>query len=235
MNKIISIALCDDEHTEITYLSALTHKWAKDRNISIVISTYTSAENFIVSHNGEPDIMLLDIQMGTMDGMALARHIRRGNEAMQIIFITGYTDYLEDGYDVNALHYLIKPIKPERLFAVLDKATERLQTNDNFLIIQSGDEIVRVRPQDIKYIESFAHYVQINTANSCIETRAKVSDMETILGSGFVLCHRSYLVGIRHINRITKTEVIMEGGQVIPLSRRLYKDVNRAFIDYHTR
>ena len=235
MNKLINIAICDDEHVEITYLSTLVQEWARTREIAIVISTYTSAENFIISHDNEPDILLLDIQMGVMDGMALARHIRRGNEAMQIIFITGYTDYLAEGYEVDALHYLLKPIKKTQLFTVLDKANERLHKDDNFLLVQTGDEAVRIRLPDIKYIESFAHYIQINTTNNCIKTRAKVSEMEAVLGSGFVRCHRCYLVGIRHISRITKSEVIMEGEQVIPLSRRLYKEVNRAFIDYHTR
>ena len=231
---MIKLAICDDEHVEITYLSTLAQEWAKARGIAIGISSYASAEHFIVSHSVEPDILLLDIQMGAMDGMALARHIRRGNEAMQIIFITGYTEYLAEGYEVNALHYLVKPVGPVKLFAVLDKATERLQKDDNFLLVQSEDETVRIRPLDIRYIESSAHYVQVNTTHGCIETRAKISDMEAALGSGFVRCHRCYLVGIRHISRITKSEVIMDGGQVIPLSRRLYKEVNRAFIDYHT-
>ena len=231
---MIKIAICDDEHAEVQYLSALAQEWAMARGVAISISTYVTAENFIVSTKDEPDILLLDIQMGAMDGMALARHIRRANGEMQIIFITGYTDYLAEGYEVDALYYLLKPVEPEKLFAALDKAAGRLQKDDSFILVQAGDETLRMRPHDIRYIESFAHYVQINTADDCIKTRAKVSGMEAALGDGFVRCHRCYLVGIRHISRITKSEVIMEGGQVIPLSRRLYKEVNRAFIDYHT-
>ena len=64
---------------------------------------------------------------------------------------------------------------------------------------------------------------------------AEISDMEAQLGDGFVRCHRSYIVGLRHVNRITKTDVVLDGGEAIPLSRRMYNEVNQAFIAYHMR
>jgi DNA-binding LytR/AlgR family response regulator len=128
----------------------------------------------------------------------------------------------------------MKPVKEDRLFAVLDKAAERLAKSDETLLLHLNEGTVRVRKTDIFYIEAFAHNVRITAKAGVWETRAKISELEEMLGDGFVRCHRSYLVGLRHVNRITKTDVVLENGVALPLSRRLYGDVNRAFITYYT-
>ncbi|MCL2604321.1 MAG: LytTR family DNA-binding domain-containing protein [Defluviitaleaceae bacterium] len=231
---MINIAICDDEPAEVAYLNALAREWAAERRTPIKTAAFANAEHFIVGGEITPDIILLDIQMGGMDGMNLARHIRKGNASMQIIFITGYADYIADGYEVDALHYLMKPVEKERLFAVLDKAAERLEKEEETLAVQTNDGTARVRVGDIRCIEAFAHYVHIKYKNETIETRAKISDLEDALGEAFVRCHRSYLVGLRHVHRITKNDVVLEGGESVPLSRRVYNEVNRAFIKYYT-
>lgn len=250
--SMLYIAICDDESVEVEYLTALTREWAKASGTAVSVASYASAEQFLLSVAAPPDILLLDIQMGEMDGMALARRIRRDNGYTQIIFITGLTEFMADGYEVEALHYIVKPIHRERLFSLLTKAAERLGKREETLLVQTRDDSVRILHKDILYIEAFAHYVLIaltgsdfetrsavETRNvigprSAVESRAKISEMEAALKNGFVRCHRSYLVGLRHVNRIGKTKIILDGGKVIPLSRRLYNEVNRAFIAFHT-
>lgn len=101
------------------------------------------------------------MKMKDMDGIELARQIRRDNEAVQIIFITGYPDFMSEGYDVSALHYLMKPVKEDKLFEVLDKAAERLKKNEQTLLIQTSDTTEKVPLDNILYIEAFAHYIDI--------------------------------------------------------------------------
>ena len=232
---MIRITVCDDERVEIAYLSSLIHQWASARDAEIRLSDYESAESFSFAYEGDPsvDILLLDIQMKKMDGVELARQIRKGNEHVQIIFITGYPNFIAEGYEVSALHYLMKPVKEEKLFEVLDKAVVRLRSAEQSLLVQTADATVKVPLGNILYLEAFAHYVMIQTKTASIETRAKISEIEEAVGDGFVRCHRSYVVGLRHISRITKTEVLLDDGKAIPLSRRLYTDVNLAFIEYH--
>ncbi|MCL2840824.1 MAG: LytTR family DNA-binding domain-containing protein [Defluviitaleaceae bacterium] len=232
---MFSIGICDDEAIEVKFLTKLIHEWAETQDIIVYITSYANAEAFLMSSNVIPDILLLDIQMGKMDGMALAKHIRQSNAHVQFIFITGFTDYMSQGYEVDALHYLIKPIKEEQLFAMLTKAVERLSKEDDFLLVQTREDNMRLRHKDIFYIEAFAHYILIVLENKTIETRAKISEIENLLNDGFVRCHRSYIVGLRHINRIGKTEIILDNGQSIPLSRRLYNEVNQTFIKFHMR
>jgi len=105
---MLNIVLCDDENAEVDYLTGLVRKWAAMQELCINISDFPSAESFLFAYEDDKavDILLLDIQMGGMDGVALAKKVRASNKEVQIIFITGYMEYIADGYDVEALHYL---------------------------------------------------------------------------------------------------------------------------------
>jgi len=238
-----NIAICDDETAQVDYLTALVRGWAASRRFCVEITAYAGAEQFLLESEVVPDILLLDIQMGKMDGMDLAREIRRSGGSAQIIFITGYARYMADGYEVDALHYLMKPVSEEKLHALLDKAVARIGESGATMLLQTNEGAVRVKIEDIIYVEAFSHYMKILCARggagdvkrtpALLETRAKISELEAQLGEGFVRCHRSYLVGLRHVFRITKTDVVLEGGALLPLSRRMYADVNRAFIEFY--
>ena len=122
MCQTYKIAICDDFAADRKYLSSLCERWSRHNCYRIQISEFTSAENFLFyyAEKKDFDILLLDIEMGAMDGVTMARKLRQDNQTIQIIFITGYADYISDGYEVDALHYLMKPIQEEKLFAVLD-------------------------------------------------------------------------------------------------------------------
>jgi DNA-binding LytR/AlgR family response regulator len=232
---VINLTICDDEPAEAEYLRQLARQWAAERGVPARISVYESAEAFVFG-DAQAVIMLLDIQMKGMDGVELARRIRQtsSGSAVQIIFITGLPDYIAEGYDVSALHYLMKPVSEAKLHEVLDRALARLERAGAPLLVAAPDGTVRVMLGDIYYIEAFAHSSVINTKDGAFETKQSISELEKAVGDGFVRCHRSYLAGLAHISRITKSEVVLDGGGSIPLSRRLYKDVNRAFISYYS-
>ena len=119
-NSSYKIAICDDSQADAEYIAKLVKEWAKDR--IVIIKSFPSAEAFMFNYTEEKDydVLLLDIEMGKMDGVTMAKAIRQDNESVQIVFITGYSEYIADGYDVAALHYLIKPVKKEQLWSVLD-------------------------------------------------------------------------------------------------------------------
>lgn len=130
-----NIAICDDSAADREWIASLTQVWAEQTDAAVRLAEFTSAENFLFRAQDEDpfDILLLDIEMGAMDGVTLAKKIRQNNDTIQIVFITGYSDYIAEGYEVSALHYLMKPVKPEKLFSVLNRAVEKLRKNEKVL------------------------------------------------------------------------------------------------------
>jgi len=227
------IAICDDNQADTDYLTTLVKDWAEVSMHMAVIETFASAEAFLYHYeeNKDYDILLLDIEMGKMNGVELARKIRAGNREVQIIFITGYDDYIADGYDVEALHYILKPVHAEKLSKVLDRACEKLKKNEEVLLLDLPDGMVRIPLYEIRYIEVRSNYVTIHGAEE-ISVKATLSSMEQKLNDSFFRVGRSFIVNMHYIRKITKKEVILEGGISVPISRGFYEPLNRAFINH---
>ena len=232
----IKIAVCDDEHEQAEYMKMLASKWANENNIETTIDMFESAENFKSAWNESQkfDILLLDIEMGGQSGVELAKNLRKTDEKLVIIFITGFADYISEGYDVSALHYLIKPINTEKLYAVLDKALKGLTKNSNAVFLPADDGDIKVLFDELIYIESFDHFLEITTIREKLTVKMPLYELEHRLGKNFIRCHRCYIVNLKYVKKITRAEITLDSNEKIPLSRRLYTDVNRAMIKHFT-
>ena len=158
------ITICDDSQTDAGYVETLLLTWAQSRQAEVHIRRFSSAEQYLFSYAEDKcdDILLLDIEMGAMDGVTLARKLRQENETIQIVFVTGYSDYIAEGYDVAALHYLMKPLNAEKFQSVLDRAVEKLQKNERVMNLEIGGEMVRVPLYQIRYLDVRQNYVTIH-------------------------------------------------------------------------
>lgn len=225
-----NIALCDDSPADIDFVSSLVRLWALSRSHQVHIASFPSAESFLFALGDCPwDILLLDIEMGKMDGVTMARQLRRVNDAIQIIFITGYSDYIAEGYEVAALHYLLKPVGEEKLLAVLDRAAEALRRNERCLTLKLSEEIVRVPLRQIKYVDVSSNYVTVH-AKSEYTLKRSLKDIADALDESFYRLGRSAIVNLRFIARVTKADVVLTDGSVLPLPRGSYEGINRAII-----
>lgn len=229
-------AICEDNDNDIKYVQTILTEWAADRHIDLRTEIFPSAESFLFHYEEDKawDILLLDIEMGAMDGVTLAKRVRRNNETVQIVFITGFPDYISEGYEVSALHYLMKPVRRDKLFDVLDRAVSALQKTDRVILLPSGGETFRLPISQIQYAEAFSHHVAITHAHETIQVKIPISELERQLGEDFVRCHRSYLVNLKYISRLSKTEVVLDNGNTLPLSRSAASLVHKAFIAYYT-
>lgn len=230
----LKIAICDDSPQDQIYLMHILTTWAKSTGRTLEIRTFLNAEQFLFHYEEESDfqILLLDIEMGAMNGVELAHKLRIVNREIQIVFVTGYADYIAEGYEVDALHYLLKPIRSEKLIQVMEKAVANQKKSERFLLLKENRESVRLPVADIIYIEVFSHCCVIHTAEGITEIKTAIARLETELGPQFVRVHRSYLVNLEFIRRIIRTEIQLESGERVPLSRRKYTEVNLAFIQY---
>lgn len=228
------IAVCDDSTADRNYVINLVENWAKGAGVGLSVSAFASAEEFLFHYAEckDYDILLLDIEMGDMDGVALAKQLRRENETVQIIFITGYSDYISEGYEVAALHYLIKPVKEEKLYSVLDRAAEKLRTNEKVLHFEMSGELVRVPIYQIRYVDVRLNYVTIH-AKEDITVKKTLSELADMLDERFYRVGRSAIVNLTRVDRVTRTEIHLDDGSCVLLPRGAYEGVNRAIIGLH--
>ena len=229
---IYRIAVCDDCAADRDYIANLARQWAESRGHLAELAGFVSAESFLFQYSdkNDYDILLLDIEMGAMDGVSLARRLRRENETVQIVFVTGYSDYISEGYEVAALHYLMKPVGEDKLFAVLDRAAERLHKAERVLTLELGGETARVPLRQIRYVDVRLNYVTVH-AKEDYTVKKPLGEIAAALDERFYRVGRSAIVNLTCVSRITKTDITLSDGSVVPLPRGAYEGINRAIID----
>lgn len=228
----MKIAICDDSAVDRDYTAGMVEAWARDRGILLILRKFPSAEAFLFQYAEEKDwdILLLDIEMGALDGVSMAKTVRKENEAVQIVFLTGYSDYIAEGYEVAALHYLMKPIKSEKLRVVLDRAAEKRKQQDRCLNLELSGEMVRLPFYEIRYLEVRQNYVTLHAKREYTVKRT-LGEFEKELDQRFFRVGRSLILNLKDVCRVTRTEVRLSDGTVLPLPRGAYEPLNRAIIE----
>lgn len=228
----LNFAICDDSIIDSNYVKELVINWSTRRKCQVNINVFPSAEAFLFHYeeNKNYDVLLLDIEMGKMDGVTLARKIRSSNKSVQIIFITGYSDYIAEGYEVEALHYLMKPLKEEKLYDVLERALSKVIQNEKSIVLNLSDEIVRIPLHEILYIDVDRNYITVH-ANKDYIIKKTLSEIEKELDERFFRIGRSAIVNLKFINRVTKQDVYLSNGVTLQLPRGIYEALNRAIIN----
>lgn len=228
------IAICDDDANQREYIEKIVTTWAQKNRHLTEIRQYAQADAFLFAYDEERDfdILLLDVEMPGTTGIELAKTVRQNNDAVQMIFITGFYDYFSDGFDVSALHYLIKPVDAPRLFPVLDKAVKNLSYRQRSLLIATSDLDVKVLLTEICYVEAENVYLIVHTVHGNYRTRMSLVKFMTQLDDTFLKVHRSFVVGLKFIKKITRAEITLLNGDTVPISRGMYDTVHAALVKY---
>lgn len=232
------IAICEDNKDHAEILKRMVKCWADQEKIKVDIGYYQSAEQFMFLMKDELhyDIAFLDIQMGNMNGLQLAKLIRKEDKNIILIFTTGLKDYAVKGYEVSAFRYLVKPIQQHEVNEALTKSSIMLESNKkDAVIINVNGEIRRIHKDDIYYIEVEDHYIVVQTKTETIRFKAKLKDFEQQFEEPqFCKCHRSAIVNLHYVEKISKDGIWVDGGQVLPISRLRWDDLNRCYMMYYT-
>ena len=188
---------------------------------------YESAEQMLFECDGRYpfDLIILDIQMRNQNGMELARQIRRDDPQVPLLFLTATKEYVFEGYEINALRYLIKPIQPSQLFAILDE----IQASTKRSILLNGN---RIDLNALVYVEAEAHYCHLVFEDHRQKEKIGIRELKTMLDDSFVMIHRSYLVNIAKVDQIRREE-LSAGSFTLPVARSQLKTVSEAFIEYN--
>ena len=153
------ICLVDDNSTQLEFLKTLILKWSKETNTVVDIEIYHSAEEILFeSNNSYPfDLMILDIQMNKINGIELAKRIRKVDKSVVISFLSGIADYVFEGYEVQAIQYLLKPVDEDKLFKLLELVRKMTTDEKKHLIIHVSKEKRKIDYDQIYFIESLGH------------------------------------------------------------------------------
>lgn len=231
------IAIVDDEVSEQEIIAKYIREWAEARNELVEFACFDSSESFLFAWEDAKDynLLVLDIEMGEINGLELARSVRSQDKNIPILFVTGYDEYMQYGYDVSALHYLIKPVNKERLFQVLNKLGQRGAEEVKSLILNSENGIRRIQVNNILYVEAAGHGSVMHTVDEVIRLKESLGEIERqVIPTGEVIkCHRAYLVNLRFVSAIQNANLILDNSESLPISRNQMKNVQQEFLRYY--
>ena len=232
----MKMAICDDDRTTREHIASLI----REKELGLEIIFFKTGEDMIKSQENFV-ICFLDIKMNKISGIDVAKYIRdeqegRGRKKSIIIFVTGYKEYMEEAFDVNAFHYLLKPINEKKFYNVFERALKDISMNIRqeklSVIIKYKGMQKKIYLKDIYYIESNNKKVIFHTKEGNLDTYGKMEDWEGKLGNTFYRCHRGYLVNLEKITAYNIDTVDVINGDSLILARKKYSDFIKAYMRY---
>lgn len=229
---MLRIAICDDESYMLTQLHTKISEYLRQCNMDGHLIDFASGISLLCSSQSF-DIIVMDIKMSGMDGMETMRRLRTKDNYSQVIFVTSSKDYVFQAFDVDAVHYLMKPVADQDLFQALYKAVQRLgQVEKQAITITKGRSVQIIPFCNILYCESIDHKIYICTAVTKEDYYGKLDDLQKQLDDRFFRCHRSYIVNLSFVSSKEQDMVTMTNGDQILLSRRKQKLFSERLLSY---
>ena len=247
-------AVCDDEEA----IRNLIAGWLLKSPYKAEIKEYDSGEKLIsdIDAGTKLDILFLDIAMGGTDGIDTARElgmrVEKNGRSMRasrplIIYVTGIPDRMGDAFGVKAYEYLLKPVSQPVFESELKRAVEELQRLDaqlvcetryedaqieQYIVVQAGRDTLNLKYRDVIYIESNGRKSIIHSEGNAYDVYKQMSEFENELGKMFFRIHRGYLVNMQHIKGYSRTEVYMDNGESLIISKYKYGEFIKAYMNF---
>lgn len=220
----MKVAVIDDEQKERETLSGYLNRFGSEYHKKIRIDVFESGDRFLETLGQEYDVIIFDVDMPGMNGLDCARKIRETDENVIILFVTNMAQYAVNGYEVDAIDYIIKPVGYYDFSLKFQKAVRRLsRRTEKSIMLETGAKVQRVKVSDIAYVEVLSHYVIYHLKNETIKLRGSMKEQELKLSAyNFSRIHKSYLVNLAYVENI-QGNVITVAGEQLPVGLA-YKD-----------
>ncbi len=229
----IKVIVLEDVNEEFIITQNMLIKFFGEIKTEYEITRYSSSQEFLKNFKNNCDLLILDIMLpGDVNGIDIAKRVRTVNSLVSIMFITSTAQFALDGYSVNAVDYILKPLKYEELFIKLKKVMRHILTyTEKVITFKYRSESTRVLESKIYYLESVKHTIIAHTANGEISVRGPLSSLEKQFSKSFVRCSNSHIVNLRHIESV-KGNTILINGTELTITRIQRESFFKAFYAY---
>lgn len=226
---MINIGICDDELHYRIKIKEILEETLKTYPISYNIYEFSSGEELLNNYPKDLDILIMDIQMKNINGMDTARKIREFDENLEIIFMTSFAEFMQDGYEVKAYRYILKPISERKISKnIIPCIKEIMKKRNNYLTVNVKNYIDRIKIDSIIYIETDRPNILIYTRDNMYTTKMSISKIEKNLSEyGFFRCHNSYVINLKLVESMN-SNFIKVHGKDIPVSKYRIKELKLA-------
>lgn len=229
---MIKIVICEDEKEQQELLKLYMDKIFEGLSIKYSLEIFNSGEELLKRYSKDTQLLLLDIQMGTINGMDTARKIREIDEDVEIIFITALIEYVLEGYEVRAYRYLIKPIKYDDLKNNLLNCIKEIKIKNKYIIVKEQGNRIKLDINEITYVEVQKETITIHTLSKIYKINETMNNIEKEINcTRFFRCHKSFLVNLEHIKSIKQYIAVLENNEEVPISRYRFKETKDKFFE----
>lgn len=225
------IAICEDELVMRETLNQEVSDFLRNKNVSFTIDLFATANDFYKSVI-DYDLILLDCVLPDGTGMEIAKKIRLTNKKTTIVFITAYSEYVFESFEVNTFRYLLKPVKKEDLEKMLTVFCNNFEQYSRIEVPLHNGSIF-VNPPEIMYIESNGRYstVRLNSSTH-LSTKSLSSYQAEINSYHFFRTHRTFLVNMKYIAEIDGNIITLTNGEKVEISRRNLSTFNKCYMNF---
>lgn len=233
----LNIAVCDDDSVHVDLITSYIKSMDTSYNIDCILA-YSGEELLEQLNEKKIDVVFLDIEMKTLNGIETGKKIRALSEDTIIVYITGYRHYAVEAFEIESFHYLIKPIMEAKFVKLMERILTRIEERKAFrdkekiLPIKTRDNLIQLQYDTIYYFEKDFRKLKVHTSDTTIEF---YGSMNNLLGeidtSYFIRCHQSYIVNKHKIKGIQGNTIILnrEENSYIPISRTYKKEITDIF------
>lgn len=230
---MLRIAVVEDDKTYAAQLKEYLVRYGTEKNQKISVALFPDGEDIVTDYSAEFDIILMDVEMTFMDGMTTAERIREKDNEVVIIFITNMPQYAIQGYKVDALDYVLKPISYFAFSQRIDRALTRVKKKEaTYITVAQKGGKKKLNVDKICYVEVRDHDLIYHTTKGDIVTKSSMKEAEdTLGGTKFFRCNRCYLVNLEYVEDFRGNDVTV-ASDVIQVSRARKKAFMDALNDY---